>query len=618
MEVLAYDWEMGRNTGLVWTAALLVASAASAQSLNNPALSGKYFVRQISLVTNDRGAVTDALSLIGTITFDGNGHYTFTGQRLEGSGGAVASNVSGAYSADPAGIVSMDSPLRSGATINARLGVEALLGSSTELTDNTFDLLVAIPAPPSAAPPLIGPYWMSMLEFPSGSGTAVRNSFVGLTFSALGQMQGSAYGHAANISGGQLVSQSIVGTYTITNAGTGTLFLGQYTIESLLSGNRVVYQSADGNVLLGASPGLHDILIGVKSSTAAANNSSWNGNFWSAGLRFDPTARQPDISSYAGSAAARGQGLVTLARRVKALGSGSYDFTGVDGYSLTSSGTGPEELLQIGLGAGGKAVVGSSLNLGDPGGYEIDFAVQMNSLSGPGVFLNPQGVTSAASFFPAGSPVSPGEFIALFGTGLAGDTETAPPPYPSTLNGVTVLINNIPAPLRSVSATQINCLVPYATAGSMATIVVQNGTASSNAVTVPLAPTSPSVFSVNQSGTGLGAVLHADYTAVSASKPAAAGETVLVFLTGMGTVDPPVPDGTAGGSNPVSNTTASPINALVAGAPATVVFSGLAPGFPGLYQMNVTLPSALPVTGNARLAIQTTNALHEQVDIAVK
>jgi len=597
---------------------VLVASVLPAQSLNNQALNGKYFVRQISVVTNDHGSLTDALSLLGTITFDGNGHYTFTGQRLEGSGGAVSSSVSGTYSALPAGIVSMDSPLRSGATINARLGVEALLGSSTELADNTFDLLVAIPAPLAGAAPLIGPYWMSMLEFPSGSGTAVRDSFVGLTFSALGQLQASAYGHAANLSGGQLLSQAITGTYTITNAGTGTLFLGQYTIDSLLSGNRTLYQSADGNVLLGASPGLHDILIGVKSSTAAANNSSWNGNFWSAGLRFDPTARQPDISSYAGSAAARGQGIVTLTRRVKALGSGSYDFTGVDGYSLTASGTGPEGLLQIGIGAGGKAVVGSSLSLNDPGGYEIDFAVQMNSLSGPGVFLNPQGVTSAASFFPPGAPVSPGEFIALFGTGLAGDTGTAPPPYPSTLDGVTVLINNLPAPLSSVSASQINCLVPYATEGSTATIVVQNGGATSNAVTVPLAPTSPSVFSVNQSGTGLGAILHADYTAVNAGKPAAAGETVLVFLTGMGAVDPSVPDGTAGGSNPVSDTTASPISVLVAGAPATVVFSGLAPGFPGLYQMNVTLPSSLPATGNVRLAIQTPNALHAQVDIAVK
>ena len=167
-----------------------------------------------------------------------------------------------------------------------------------------------------------------------------------------------------------------------------------------------------------------------------------------------------------------------------------------------------------------------------------------------------------------------------------------------------------------MSPTQINCLAPFGLQGPTATIVVQGGS-SSNTVTVPVAASSPGIYAMNQAGSGPGAILHADYGLVSAARPAIGGETVLIYLTGMGAVNPSVPDGTAGGTNPLSVTTISPVTVYVAGQPATVVYSGLAPGYPGLYQMNVTLP-ALAVSGNVPLAIQTPNAFHDQVDIPVQ
>src|SRR5207302_5112504 len=98
----------------------------------------------------------------------------------------------------------------------------------------------------------------------------------------------------------------------------------------------------------------------------------------------------------------------------------------------------------------------------------------------------------------------------LFGTGLAKSNQTAPPPYPSTLNGVTVLVNNKQAPLYFVSPGQINALVPYSTQGPTASIVVQSGGASSNTVTVPVAATAPGVYSLDQSCNRPGALLHAE------------------------------------------------------------------------------------------------------------
>ncbi|MGA2196503.1 MAG: IPT/TIG domain-containing protein, partial [Bryobacteraceae bacterium] len=201
------------------------------------------------------------------------------------------------------------------------------------------------------------------------------------------------------------------------------------------------------------------------------------------------------------------------------------------------------------------------------------------------------------------------------GTGMASSAKVVAPPYPFTLNGVTVLINGKQAPVQYVSATQINALVPYSTQGPTATIVVQNGAASSNTVTVPVAATAPGVFALDQSGTGAGAVLHSNYSVVNAANPAVPGETVLVYLTGMGAVTPAVADGAIPGA---SNINATPLSVYVADVSVTPSYAGMAPGYPGLYQMNFTIPLTISTTGPVPLAINTPNAFHDQVYVTVQ
>ena len=607
---------MTTRTGWGWVVlGLLAAGSISAQTLTNQALNGKYFFRHVSLGTDGVSSsnLTDPRSLLGTITFDGSGHYSFTGQQVVGNNAPTSATGSGAYSVDPGGFVVLDSTLRTGAKFNARYGTEALIGSATETTDNTFDLFVAIPAPSGSAA-LSGPYWAVTLEFPGGVTANARNTQFSLNTAAAGQLANfSVTGHAANISQGLPQTQQVTGaTYTLNADGTGTVSFGAAASAQLISGTKNLYVSADGTVAIGGSPttGSHDFLIAVKA-VSGATNATWNSTFWGAGLRVDPTA----VTGYSGSLAARGGGKVTWAKREKAMGAGSFDFTGINGYSLNADGSGTMELTQVGLGS--KAFVGSSINQNDTAAYEIFFGVQVPTLSGTGVFLNPLGVVNAASFAPPGNPISPGQFIALFGTGLAKSNQTAAPPYPATLNGVTVLVNNKPAPLYFVSAGQINALVPYSTTGATATIVVQNGTVNSNTVTVPVAPTAPGVYSLDQSGSGPGAILHADFGLVNSDRPAAPGETVLIYLTGMGAVNPPITDGTAGGSSPL-NKAVSDVVVWVAGQQASLLYNGLAPGYPGLYQINVTLPTILAGGGNVPLAIQTNNAYHDQVDIPIR
>lgn len=602
------------NRFLGFVGIIAASGLAPAQTLSNQSLSGNYFFRYVSIGAAASGAISDPRSLQGSITFDGAGNYTFAGQQVTGTAAAAAASGKGTYTVAPAGFVTLTNPIRAGDQINARLSMEALIGSGTETTDSTFDLLVAVPAPTSAAA-LAGPYNVVTLEFPGGSAANAINTIFSLNSAGIGELSPiGVYGHTPSLVDGAPTTQTVTGaTYSIPSIGAGTVSFGNSSV--LLSGSKNIYLSADGNVILGGSvaAGAHDFMIGVQA-VANPTLSTWNGNFWTAGLRYESSS-QPNWLSHAGSLAARIPGSTTLYRRLNALGQGSSDFTAADPYSVNPNGLLTVELTQAGLGANG-TFVGSALDPSDPGAYEIYFGAPMIPLSGNGVFVNPQGVLSAASFAPAGNPISPGEFIALFGTGLAAANQTAKPPYPATLGNVTVTINGTKAPIYFVSSTQVNCLVPYEITGSTASITVTNGSAASNMVTVPVAPTSPGIYSLDQSGTGSGAIEHASGAVVNANNPASAGETVVIYLTGLGPVTPSIADGTASTGKPL-NQTPLPI-VYIADQQAAVGFSGLAPGFPGLYQINVTIPATLAAPGNYPIGVLTNNAFHDQTFIPVQ
>jgi len=186
-------------------------------------------------------------------------------------------------------------------------------------------------------------------------------------------------------------------------------------------------------------------------------------------------------------------------------------------------------------------------------------------------------------------------------------------------HSLTTCRNGRPAPIYYVSPTQLSVVVPYATEQDsnnfLAQVQVTNGT-TSNPVTVFIAATSPGVFSIPPGGVGAGAVLHADYSVVSASSPAVRGETLLVYLTGLGAVSPPVTEGTAAPSSPLSYTT-NTFSVYIDNQLATVAYSGLAPGLAGLYQLNVVVPAAAG-SGNVYLDIESNDAYTSEVTISVQ
>ena len=604
---------------------LLFAATLNAQTLSTGTLTGKYFVRHVEFTTDSANTITDARSITGAMTFNGSGEYSFAGQQVIGTGAAASFTSSGSYSMNAAGVVSIANPQKPALTINARFSAEAVTGASTEAADNTFDFFVAIPAPLSAvsSASLHATFYTVDFELPAGSAAQVRDSFVPVTFDGAGNIAAlTAQGHAVNMNAGAQLSQSVSGAnYSVNGDGSGTITFpapsGLSAASALLGVNpRNLAVSQSGNVILAGTAGGHDILIGVKAVSGPAANSSLAVSSWLAGLRVDSSGSS---ESYAGSGKGINGAFINSSRRLHETGSSTpLNLTASEAYTIAADGTGSAGPAKIALGAAGTLLVAASLSPQlDPTGYEIRFAQASPALAGGGVYVNPQGIVNAASFAPGIDAISPGEFIAIYGTGLAPKAAVSLPPYPPSLGGVTVTIGGIQAPLYFVGSTQINCLVPYGVTGTTAAIAVTSNGVISNTVTVPLAKTSPGVFSLDGTGTGDGAVLHADASIVNPASPAKKGEIVVLYMTGLGALTLPVADGH--GATAIDNATTA-LQIYVAGIPvppADVSYSGLSV-LPGLYQINFRIPATLTVSGELPVAILTPDAFHDQINIFVQ
>jgi len=202
-------------------------------------------------------------------------------------------------------------------------------------------------------------------------------------------------------------------------------------------------------------------------------------------------------------------------------------------------------------------------------------------LSGAAPRIAEGGAVNAAS----GSPLlAPGSLASLYGQGFGTATAAADfLPLPTSLGEVSLLVNGREAPLLFVSPGQINFQAPWETPAGVTPIAVLVRGAVSNLIYVSLTPSAPGVF----------AVLHADGGPVGPARPAAAGDVLLLFANGLGPVTEKVPSGGASPAQPLALSLEAP-TVTFGGVPGEVLFSGLAPGFVGLYQVNVRAPQGIP------------------------
>ena len=206
------------------------------------------------------------------------------------------------------------------------------------------------------------------------------------------------------------------------------------------------------------------------------------------------------------------------------------------------------------------------------------------------------GVVNAASFNVDGATqtrvFTPGGLYSIFGANLtvASGPGWAPTiPLPRELAGAAVSINGVSAPLLFVSDRQINVMAPFNLSIDEVEVAIISAAGRSEMVTLPVQETQPGIFFDAQ--TNFGAILNSSgLSAISA--PPAPGEVVQIFTTGLGLVNPPIVAGTGAPLSPLSSTTVTPI-VKINGRSAEVLFSGLAPLFVGLYQVNAQLPQNL-------------------------
>src|ERR1017187_9675107 len=541
---------------------LAVAMAAQAQSWDtsgNGMLSGTYYFRQVIYVVGDQyGDLGEAVSLYGNISFNGAGGYTLTSGQWyvydssQGYGTYAITN--GTYSISASGYGFISSPYVTGDSIYGLVSQQGIfVGSSTDNSYGYNDFFVAAPlaSPLPTAATFSGTYVFSNLDLTlnllytnQGSSGAAYNLGMTFTLSANGAC-GLGSTTVTTYIGTSTTPAVPPQTSSLPNCifSNGAAVVTFPTNGEFMAGQKYLYFSKDGNFVFGGSPYTNqynpfDMIVGVK---VGSGTPSFSGLYYQAGI--DEVGG--DLDTFYGSLSAVSGGKILGHQRIEDLfyTPATTDFTYTDSYTLNSGGAYSVPAARYVVGAGGAIRIGSGIApyLG------LSVALQAPSVTGTGVFLNPQGIVNAGSWAPFTAGIAPGELLTLFnGSNLASNTVVATSPFPTSLGQVQVSIGGLPAPIYYVTPTQIAAIVPYAVAGPIALVQVTNNGVLSNAVPVYVNGTSPGVLTANQNGLGYADALRPDYSIVTAANPAVIGETIAVYLTGLGAVSPPVADGAPG------------------------------------------------------------------------
>jgi uncharacterized protein (TIGR03437 family) len=178
----------------------------------------------------------------------------------------------------------------------------------------------------------------------------------------------------------------------------------------------------------------------------------------------------------------------------------------------------------------------------------ISFVITAATVQPPSI----QSAVNAATF--ATGPLTPGSIATLMGSQFTG-------------KNVSVTFNGIPGQVLFSNATQINLVVPASlgVATSAQVVVTVDGVASA-ALTVSLAPFAPGIFA--------NGVLNQDNSVNSSKQPAAPGSVIQIYATGLS------------GTGVIT----AKIGSEVVTQP---YYAGPAPGFAGLQQIDLILPTDL-------------------------
>ena len=283
------------------------------------------------------------------------------------------------------------------------------------------------------------------------------------------------------------------------------------------------------------------------------------------------------------------------------------------GFTFEFTWTAPMDPGGVVFYAAGNAANGNGANSGD---FIYTTSREVTAIAPPAnrPSISAGGVITANQF-GGGARFASGSWIEIYGQNFAPQQRTWDNAFqgdnaPTALGDLSVTINGRPATIAFANSGQINVNAPEDTATGPVQIVVRRGTDQSDAFNLTKSAEAPALYAPsflnlnNRQFVGAffpnSTTFAGNFSGVSGiqSRVARSGDTLIFYGLGFGAAAI-LPPGT--GNVPVSgrivrdlNRTVKPVRFRFGQAEGTVSYSGLAPGFIGLYQFNVAVPQLAP------------------------
>ena len=573
-------------------------------------------------------AVTSTLDMAGMMQFDGAGNLTAnwtqasnltvtqvkaTGTYTVGANCLATATLTDSSNNKYAFTMSFTS---------ASPGFGFVASSPAAVFDGTGSGMQSTAVTSCATSTMSGTYYVTLAGrlAPAGVATKILASAGSATFDGAGRVtfnltantvNGSQlFGAPLTYSGTYTMPSTCVGAINITTGDTAAFTIVAYNFNTTtLAAKSFTLVGSDATYAFSGSGGIAPAACLV-STLSGAFPFSGTGNSLSG-------ATNTGLADLAGVLNFDGQGNVS-GTWAQVSNAASTNVTATGTYSLSGGCLGTMSLTDASANTYSGTV---AMQSPDANGYPNNFVLLMSTPqliftgAGRSAFVNPgEAVDNNADFGPGATPA--GSVFAVFGSNLATkQSQATNVPLPGTLLTTQVSVNGETAPLFYVSPGQIAAQMPEDIKPGLATLLVKNGSTTSNAVAVIIPTASPEIVVY---GNNLAVATFTDYSVVTSAKPAHVGDTVVLWFTGGGPVTA-AGKLTTGAASPAGlSPVTGPYSIAIGGVDVTSIsYVGLTPGSVGLYQASFVVPAGTP-TGNQKAILTISGEASNAPVVAIK